>query len=118
MNHGSKHLRGRTINMGGWKERATCRAVVRDKVRFSGWSYERAQRYVTNAFFGHGNGPPLGPEGFDNARLWCSTCPVQAECLAEALANGDDHAFRAGYTPVEIRALLKRRRRLHLLDGA
>jgi hypothetical protein len=45
------------------------------------------------------------------ARAVCALCPVQAECLAEVLADGhEQHGIRAGLTAPEREALLPRTR--------
>lgn len=105
-----------------WKEQAACRRAVDYYART--WGVERAQRYVWDLYFTPGDGlkpgrPPIGGRTTEDdllflPRLWCSTCPVQEECLAEALAIGDIHGFRAGHTPNEIRHMVRERRRARL----
>ncbi len=52
---------------------------------------------------------PVRGGSLDLARHLCSTCPVTAKCLAEALALDakDDHGFRAGMSAKK-RRLLRR----------
>lgn len=40
----------------------------------------------------------------------CSTCPVQADCLAYAIANDERYGVWGGKTPTELNALKGRRR--------
>lgn len=50
--------------------------------------------------------PPREEPGLDSAAV-CAWCPVQAQCLDEALRHrpGDDHGIRAGTTSAARRAL-------------
>jgi WhiB family redox-sensing transcriptional regulator len=47
------------------------------------------------------------------AKAWCWSCPVQRECLADALSGGlsDQHGIWGGMTEQERIALLRRRQR-------
>ncbi|MHA6806279.1 WhiB family transcriptional regulator [Salinifilum ghardaiensis] len=65
-----------------WRDRAACRHVAEPE-----------------AFF------PLSPSARSYAQGICSTCPVAAECLAEALTRGVDHGIWGGYTPQQRRSL-------------
>lgn len=58
------------------------------------------------------SGTPLGwwfpgrGDSTSEAKRLCSTCPVRAECLAEALADPElDHGVRAGMTAPERRRM-------------
>lgn len=66
------------------------------------WS-ERAQckGYPTELFF------PLRDRGggVEEAKAVCAVCGVRSECLADALATGDTHAVRGGYTAIERRRI-------------
>jgi hypothetical protein len=103
-----------------WKEDAVCRKVVRSYVR-AGWTFERAQHYVTSLYYRPGDGlkggrkPPIEPppeaDPFFLPRLWCSTCPVQAECIDEAVTIRDEFGFRAGFTPNQVKRVIKIRKR-------
>lgn len=57
---------------------------------------------------------PSGPGGYDEARTICASCPVKADCLADALRFGMDDGFRAGLTP---RQRANRRRSDKVLRG-
>lgn len=48
--------------------------------------------------------PPNGQNG-TRARRICATCPVQAECLAYALAVAPEFGIWAGYSARELRAM-------------
>jgi len=66
------------------------------------WHAQAACRGVpTNLFF------PRRGERTDEARHLCATCPVTADCLAEALAiaERDDDGFRAGMSAQKRRRL-------------
>jgi WhiB family redox-sensing transcriptional regulator len=43
------------------------------------------------------------------ARKVCTVCPVREVCLADAIANRDDHGVRGGLTPNERRQLTRTR---------
>lgn len=45
----------------------------------------------------------------NRAKLMCNTCPVRAECLAEALDNRIEWGVWGGMTERERRALLRRK---------
>ena len=62
---------------------------------------------------------PYFPEGSDSSHIAaqearavavCKSCPVQAECLAYALANDERYGVWAGMTPTELNARKGRRR--------
>lgn len=46
-----------------------------------------------------------GSAGVAQATAVCAGCPVQAECLAESLAVGDEFGIFGGLTAAERRAL-------------
>lgn len=48
-------------------------------------------------------------DGIEAAKALCRVCPVLAECLAEALDNGEQHGVWGGMTTEE-RKLLRRRK--------
>jgi WhiB family redox-sensing transcriptional regulator len=58
-----------------------------------------------------GTGDALFAEGADQrrARVFCTGCPVRAECLAEALDNRIEWGIWGGMTERERRQLLRRR---------
>ena len=41
------------------------------------------------------------------ARLTCSMCPVQTECLTDALLDGEQQGIRAGMTERERRRMMQ-----------
>ena len=41
------------------------------------------------------------------ARLTCAMCPVQNECLADALSDGEQQGIRAGLTERERRRMMQ-----------
>ena len=43
------------------------------------------------------------------ARIVCDGCPVQADCLTEAVTTGDPFGFRAGLTPDQIGDIIAKR---------
>ena len=58
-----------------------------------------------------GMGDALFPEGTDvkRVRQFCSNCPVQIDCLAEALDNRIEWGVWGGMTERERRQLLRQR---------
>ena len=46
------------------------------------------------------------PADWTDARKVCASCPVRAQCLADAIESRDRHAFLGGLTPEERRPLL------------
>lgn len=59
---------------------------------------------------------PIGTEGptleqIKKAKLVCTSCPVTADCLEWALANGQDAGIWGGKTEDERRSLKRRRAR-------
>lgn len=75
-----------------WRERAACRGLNSD------------------LFFPIGTGGPALAQ-IERAKAICRTCPVIAECLAAALAHGEDDGIWGGLTPDERRRLRQSRRR-------
>lgn len=54
--------------------------------------------------------PPQGCNAADGARAVCATCPVQKECLLDAMENpGSDRAGIRAFTTVKQRIALRRR---------
>jgi WhiB family redox-sensing transcriptional regulator len=47
----------------------------------------------------------------EEAKAVCHRCPVAAECLHGAIAEGDDHTVRGGTTAGERRSMRARARR-------
>jgi WhiB family redox-sensing transcriptional regulator len=47
----------------------------------------------------------------EEAKAVCNICPVKAECLHGAIAEGDDHTVRGGTTARERRGMRARARR-------
>ena len=50
----------------------------------------------------HANARKVRTDLYAAARIVCDGCPVQADCLTEAVTNGDPSGFRAGLTPDQI----------------
>ncbi|MFE9319129.1 WhiB family transcriptional regulator [Streptomyces albidoflavus] len=44
------------------------------------------------------------------AKAWCARCPVQAQCLTDALDRAEPHGVFGGMDAGERRAILRRRR--------
>jgi len=65
------------------------------------WLEDAACRGRTAWFYPE---PRPGPNGTDYsaALTLCARCPVSDECLDDALATGDIHGVRGGYTPDEL----------------
>jgi hypothetical protein len=83
-----------TLTVAPWLEAAACRGRP-----LSWWFPARRQRFVIEV-----------------ARAVCRSCPVRAECLAEALELEDDshrHGIRGGLTAAERRALAHGSQRPH-----
>jgi WhiB family transcriptional regulator, redox-sensing transcriptional regulator len=69
------------------------------------WLKDRACNGVPEAVFFPAN---IQRGCYDEAKRICATCPVQAECLADALDNPtteDEHGVRGGLAPRERREL-------------
>lgn len=49
------------------------------------------------------------------AKAFCRPCPVRDECLAYALARGEDWGIWGGFTPAERRGFPRGRKRLQVL---
>jgi WhiB family redox-sensing transcriptional regulator len=71
------------------------------------WRLRAACRYSPPDVFHPREKKPSGH--LAEARGLCAQCPVQAECLAAALADRDIDGFRAGLTGEERKALLPKR---------
>ncbi len=71
-----------TVATSDWCENAACRGAAEPDVFF-----------------------PVNPSAQRDAQAICATCPVAAECLAEALHIGADHGVWGGYTPEQRRGL-------------
>lgn len=96
---------------------------------------ERPAFWSEAACLGVGNGVfyPLGPVGipaghvnrfdpYKEARAICQGCPVQAECLAQTLAEeaeqgGGCHGYRGGQTPDQRKKLLSWLRALDVVPS-
>lgn len=74
-----------------WTDRAVCRNVDPE------------------AFYALGHGGTA--KDWTTAREACASCPVAAQCLADAIAAGDAHGFRAGHTPDELARMMPRQTR-------
>ena len=61
----------------------------------------------------HANARKVRTDLYAAARIVCDGCPVQADCLTEAVTNGDPYGFRAGLTPDEIADIIMRRTGTH-----
>ena len=54
----------------------------------------------------HANARKNRTDPYALARILCDGCPVQADCLQEALDTGDTYGFRGGRTPQDIHVML------------
>jgi WhiB family transcriptional regulator, redox-sensing transcriptional regulator len=70
------------------------------------WRLRAACRYSPPETF---HPTEKNPDQFAEARALCNSCPVLADCLAEALATRDVDGFRAGHTGEERKRLLPKR---------
>lgn len=43
----------------------------------------------------------------NQAKAWCRTCPIQMECLADAIGRQDFLGIWGGYTPAERRRIAR-----------
>jgi hypothetical protein len=77
-----------------WRERAACRGLDAD---------------TAESFFPLGNDWKARPNQakVDAAKAICARCPVVAQCLTEAVEQGDAWAVRGGTTPDERRGLAR-----------
>ena len=57
----------------------------------------------------HANARKNRTDLYAAARIVCDGCPVQADCLTEAVTNGDPYGFRAGMTPDQIADMIAKR---------
>ena len=57
----------------------------------------------------HANARKVRADPYAAARIVCDGCPVQADCLTEAVTNGDPYGFRAGMTPDQIADMIAKR---------
>lgn len=57
----------------------------------------------------HANARKVRTDLYAAARIVCDGCPVQADCLTEAVTNGDPYGFRAGMTPDQIADMIAKR---------
>ena len=57
----------------------------------------------------HANARKNRADIYAAARIVCDGCPVQADCLTEAVTNGDPYGFRAGLTPDQIADMIAKR---------
>ena len=57
----------------------------------------------------HANARKNRTDPYAAARIVCDGCPVQADCLTEAVTNGDPYGFRAGRTPDQIADMIMQR---------
>lgn len=57
----------------------------------------------------HANARKVRTDLYATARIVCDGCPVQADCLTEAVTNGDPYGFRAGLTPDQIADMIAKR---------
>lgn len=72
-----------------WRERAACKNMDTDMFIVAPWGAPTLKRIRA-------------------AEAICMACPVRAECLEEALLEGDEFAIRGGLTPRERRSLKRR----------
>lgn len=103
---------------GDWVDKAACVEELRGLLDL-GLSAVDAQQEIWAMFYPPWNAYQRGrlPKGttvrkdpYVDARRVCAACPVAADCLAYAVAIGDYHGFRAGYTPDELEQLIRQRR--------
>ena len=78
------------------------------------WRDESACRDADLAVFyptpdPHANARNVRADPYAAARIVCDGCPVQADCLTEAVTNGDPYGFRAGMTPDQIADMIAKR---------
>ena len=78
------------------------------------WRDESACRDTDLAVFyptpdPHANARKVRTDLYAAARIVCDGCPVQADCLTEAVTNGDPYGFRAGLTPDQIADMIAKR---------
>jgi len=78
------------------------------------WRDESACRDTDLAVFyptpdPHANARKVRTDLYAAARIVCDGCPVQADCLTEAVTNGDPYGFRAGMTPDQIADMIAKR---------
>ena len=78
------------------------------------WRDESACRDTDPAVFyptpdPHANARKVRTDLYAAARIVCDGCPVQADCLTEAVTNGDPYGFRAGMTPDQIADMIAKR---------
>lgn len=57
----------------------------------------------------HANARKVRADPYAAARIVCDGCPVAADCLTEAVTNGDPYGFRAGMTPDQIADMIAKR---------
>lgn len=92
----------------GWRERGACtkavRAVKADESLSPDQRFKESQR-INNLFF-----PPreAGPADFDEAKSYCRSCPVRAECLAYSLVCWERVGIWGGETETRRRATRKK----------
>ena len=67
-----------------WKRRGACAIAV------------RRGEVDPDAFFPSAGDPGEVRRACARAQAYCERCPVLAECLADALATGDDYGVRGG----------------------
>jgi len=51
-------------------------------------------------------------DAYEKARAVCATCPVQPQCLEDALRTEDFLGVRAGLTPPQLEVLARRRQHI------
>ena len=57
----------------------------------------------------HANARKVRTDLYAAARIVCDGCPVQADCLTEAVTSSDPYGFRAGLTPDQIADMIAKR---------
>lgn len=83
------------IPLGAWRDKAKC-AGIKEPDFFFPTEYTRNSRET---------------EWVRDVRTFCIDCPVAAECLDEAIRNGDNDGMYGGLTPKERREIRRTRRR-------
>jgi len=81
------------------------------------WRIEAACKdSPTELWFSPGDGDDPRNDDYSVQTTWvarsiCSTCPVQHECLEDALEHGEPHGIRGGLDPKERRKIMLKRAR-------
>jgi len=93
-----------------WREEAACAGMYMlfdmDKQYYESNAEARAWENG-RPFLDHGKGITTAMRRAEEVcRTICNSCTVRAECLADALENGDEYTFRGGMADRERRKLM------------